>query len=596
MKFKYIVSACLIAIMGWACGNEDLSISDNTKLKVNVNITSGLTVRSAATATEKAVNSFDLFLFDATSGLLETEQQNIEVLAVSKGEAAGELNIGTVNISVNDAKAKNLLVVANRTAATVLLPEIKTGVTTYSDMMNAVALLSLGGFQAENAIVMSGYVNGIKASESPSVAVTLARRVSKITVVNPYESSKLTVTDIMVKNVADRTFLFSKGVPDVSTGMKYVDYTPQTVGGNAVFYLFPQPAQSNSMILKVTGTLAGVPFVKELPLKPVKDGAVQDMENNAHYTVNIKVSEDKLSLEVEVKNIPDWSDGGGMDFDVNGGTQSSEIVSFNGLQWMDRNLGASTADLENDWNNAVGKFYQWGRNIAFGTSEFETVSGPLTADAVGDANTGGKFISKMSGDWLDGVDDTRWQSVASQPCPEGYRMPTSAEFMEIFTASGVLVNMVNGPVSKTENLTGGSFTAQYWGDKTNMIYGLKKSGSDNAFYVKWEYMTPKATVGYLKISRWAADSNATFTGKSLSDVQALFVSLGAADETITFAAAGYLAGSNGVYGGAATGGYYWSSSISGSGAVRAEFGIGKMVAGETYNSRVSGHSVRCVKL
>ena len=33
--------------------------------------------------------------------------------------------------------------------------------------------------------------------------------------------------------------------------------------------------------------------------------------------------------------------------------------------WMDRNLGAKSADCENDWYNTIGHYYQFGRNIPF---------------------------------------------------------------------------------------------------------------------------------------------------------------------------------------------------------------------------------------
>ena len=33
--------------------------------------------------------------------------------------------------------------------------------------------------------------------------------------------------------------------------------------------------------------------------------------------------------------------------------------------WMDRNLGAQSADCENDWYNTIGHYYQFGRNIPF---------------------------------------------------------------------------------------------------------------------------------------------------------------------------------------------------------------------------------------
>lgn len=40
-------------------------------------------------------------------------------------------------------------------------------------------------------------------------------------------------------------------------------------------------------------------------------------------------------------------------------------LNFGGLMWMDRNLGATSADCENDWANTRGFYYQYGRNIPY---------------------------------------------------------------------------------------------------------------------------------------------------------------------------------------------------------------------------------------
>lgn len=40
-------------------------------------------------------------------------------------------------------------------------------------------------------------------------------------------------------------------------------------------------------------------------------------------------------------------------------------VTFGGLMWMDRNLGASSSDCMNDWANTRGYYYQFGRNIPY---------------------------------------------------------------------------------------------------------------------------------------------------------------------------------------------------------------------------------------
>ena len=566
-------------------------------LHVNLNVVSDIPVRAAATEAENLVSTFDLFLFDAESGLLEYAQQGMMASSPSSGGAVGELNVGQVSLTVADRKNKNLLAVANGDTRSVVLPEVVVGQTTYAQMLEAVAMLSSTTESPSSPYVMSGYASGVNANDNPTVNLSLRRRVSRIDVVNLSADNGLVVSAMQLKQVVNQSYLFAEGHP--SEGVTYVDYDPVAVIGNSTtsFYVFPQPAATNRMTLTVTGTLNGMDFTQTLEVKPMQEGVAIDMESNTAYTVKLQAQAQEIKMECALQTVEEWKDGA----DIAGvipvdPAVPSDLIPFNGLLWMDRNLGATTADLE-DWDNAIGDFYQWGRNTAFSaTGQIETISGPLTAEAAASDENISKFITLMKGDWLDGSDDSRWQSAASQPCPEGYRMPTVADFMGIFTPAGVLVNTYTGPVSKSETLADGTFSAQYWGDRSRTMYGIKKMGTADAYYMKWEYLKTNGGNGYVKISRWTADAAATFTGKDLNTIQEEFVALGEPAETITFAAAGNITGSSGTYSNSSQGGYYWTSSLNGStGAHRAEFTSGKMIAGDTYNSRISGHSVRCIK-
>lgn len=598
MRTKQLLLLAGMAFLTVSCAKEsrnDMEIGNT--LHVNLNVVSDIPVRAAATEAENLVSTFDLFLFDAESGLLEYAQQGMMASSPSSGGAVGELNVGQVSLTVADRKNKNLLAVANGDTRSVVLPEVVVGQTTYAQMLEAVAMLSSTTESPSSPYVMSGYASGVNANDNPTVNLSLRRRVSRIDVVNLSADNGLVVSAMQLKQVVNQSYLFAEGHP--SEGVTYVDYDPVAVIGNSTtsFYVFPQPAATNRMTLTVTGTLNGMDFTQTLEVKPMQEGVAIDMESNTAYTVKLQAQAQEIKMECALQTVEEWKDGA----DIAGvitvdPAVPSDLIPFNGLLWMDRNLGATTADLE-DWDNVIGDFYQWGRNTAFSaTGQIETISGPLTAEAAASDENISKFITLMKGDWLDGSDDSRWQSAASQPCPEGYRMPTVADFMGIFTPAGVLVNTYTGPVSKSETLADGTFSAQYWGDRSRTMYGIKKLGTADAYYMKWEYLKTNGGNGYVKISRWTADATATFSDKDLSSIQEEFVALGEPAETITFAAAGNITGSSGTYSNSSQGGYYWTSSLNGStGAHRAEFTSGKMIAGDTYNSRISGHSVRCIK-
>jgi uncharacterized protein (TIGR02145 family) len=98
-----------------------------------------------------------------------------------------------------------------------------------------------------------------------------------------------------------------------------------------------------------------------------------------------------------------------------------EVTSSSGMIWMDRNLGASRAATAFNDYLAYGCNYQWGRgndghaSVTWTTS---TAGVPVNSDFV----TGGT-------DW-DVVNADRWQGTFGEnnPCPNGFRIPTQAEF------------------------------------------------------------------------------------------------------------------------------------------------------------------------
>lgn len=110
-----------------------------------------------------------------------------------------------------------------------------------------------------------------------------------------------------------------------------------------------------------------------------------------------------------------------------------------GETWMDRNLGAYTADRSTPgpaggtdcW--AYGNLYQWGR--ASDGHEYRDSGATATNATTAVPNAGnswdGLFITETSSnfDWLTPQDDTLWQGVngTNNPCPAGYRVPTEAE-------------------------------------------------------------------------------------------------------------------------------------------------------------------------
>jgi uncharacterized protein (TIGR02145 family) len=101
-----------------------------------------------------------------------------------------------------------------------------------------------------------------------------------------------------------------------------------------------------------------------------------------------------------------------------------------GKTWMDRNLGASRVAISSTDALAYGDIYEWGR-LSDGhqcrTSSQTSVKS--TTDIPGHANS---IIGGTSApyDWRSPQNNNLWQGLdgINNPCPSGYRLPTSAEW------------------------------------------------------------------------------------------------------------------------------------------------------------------------
>lgn len=84
-------------------------------------------------------------------------------------------------------------------------------------------------------------------------------------------------------------------------------------------------------------------------------------EANYQYTLTILLLESGMRVIAIIPAKYEW-----VDYDISTiDAYLGQPVTFNGLMWMDRNLGAKTADCENDFYGSIGYYYQMGRNIPF---------------------------------------------------------------------------------------------------------------------------------------------------------------------------------------------------------------------------------------
>jgi uncharacterized protein (TIGR02145 family) len=99
-----------------------------------------------------------------------------------------------------------------------------------------------------------------------------------------------------------------------------------------------------------------------------------------------------------------------------------------GKIWMDRNLGASQAATSSSDPNAYGDLYQWGRR-----SDGHQCRTSATTTTISNNDQPGNinyiFVTLSPVDWRSPQNNNLWQgnNGINNPCPSGYRVPTSIE-------------------------------------------------------------------------------------------------------------------------------------------------------------------------
>jgi hypothetical protein len=133
-----------------------------------------------------------------------------------------------------------------------------------------------------------------------------------------------------------------------------------------------------------------------------------------------------------------------------------------GKTWMDRNLGASQVATSLTDANAYGDLYQWGRLSDGHQCRNSTTT---TTRSSGNQPGHGQFIinGNFTQDWLYNPNTSLWQGLngINNPCPSGYRIPTSAEL-------------------NSERLTWGSPIAPF-ASPLKWSYGGSRNGTDPVY-------------------------------------------------------------------------------------------------------------------
>jgi hypothetical protein len=151
---------------------------------------------------------------------------------------------------------------------------------------------------------------------------------------------------------------------------------------------------------------------------------------------------------------------------------------------MDRNLGATQVATSSTDTVSYGDFYQWGRGSDGHQCRNSLITGMFnSSDLPGNV---GFILGNMNADWRTPQNNNLWQGVSglNNPCPNGYRIPTSSEWNNEKSTwfSSDIVGAMNSnlslPIAGLRSYGDGFVvnvnTGYYW--SSNVGYGIYSFG------------------------------------------------------------------------------------------------------------------------
>jgi uncharacterized protein (TIGR02145 family) len=169
-----------------------------------------------------------------------------------------------------------------------------------------------------------------------------------------------------------------------------------------------------------------------------------------------------------------------------------------GRTWMDRNLGARRAATSSTDTQSYGDLYQWGRRS---DGHQKRNSSTTTTFSNSDTPSHGSFILAPNSpyDWRSPQNNNLWQGLngVNNPCPVGYRIPTSAEWeterqsWASNNASGAInsplkLPMAGDRVSSSGSLHSVGSLGRYWSSSVSDSYaqhlGFYSTGANVGSY------------------------------------------------------------------------------------------------------------------
>jgi uncharacterized protein (TIGR02145 family) len=222
----------------------------------------------------------------------------------------------------------------------------------------------------------------------------------------------------------------------------------------------------------------------------------------ANFALNIGGQACILSISVAFNFASQYP--AGTVFCASGPTAIVDVTNpITGKIWMDRNLGATQVAASSTSTSAVDDLYQWGRaadghqcrnSTMTSAGDYSSSDQPGHGDFILVAY---QSVTNFPFDWRSPENPNLWQGVngINNPCPSGYRLPTTTEFMAEHqswissNSSGAFASPLKLPMTGNRSSTNGNLYyygtyGYYWsstvnGNKSNILtFNTNSAGSN----------------------------------------------------------------------------------------------------------------------
>lgn len=262
------------------------------RMQIDVRVSGTLvSTRTDASAEERRVDSYDIYVFDVATDALQHYEQGIVPADAERIAGTKNYRIGTHEVTLETSGQKQVFALANRNGS-ISLPALVTAdeatettpATRIADFRSAAVQTLAAGSRPSAPLVMAG-MTFIASAADATVPVTLGRTAAKLSVRNT-QSDRIKLSEVSVTGISERFYPFAETTAD-NTGT--VDYAPTTQFGSGeqalALYLLPAPASQTAVTVK--GRFNDGDFTCETPLD-------ERIYADYDYTLSLAVRNDEV--------------------------------------------------------------------------------------------------------------------------------------------------------------------------------------------------------------------------------------------------------------------------------------------------------------